>query len=1153
MSPRPADHLPADNQAREHALDITASFCVQAPAGSGKTELLTQRLLKLLAHVQQPEEILAFTFTRKAAAEMRERLLQNLAAAVAFRLLSPAGREQMPLHKRHTLELASAVLAQDEQQGWQLLQNPQRLRLNTIDSFTGWLSAQLPLSANLGARAVISTDMQAVFAEAIRTTLGMLEDRNAAATALQQLLPHLQNNLQTAQTLLQALLLKRDQWLPLVKQLELEPAGARAVMEATLRDMVASQLAAAATLLAPFRAALLELTDFAAGNLGAQPAHPLHSFAALAALPPAIATAEAVAQWRTLTDFLLPGSLEGFRSPKGLQARHGFPGQKEAKGKEQQEQFKAMKVAFGALCGQLEAAGCLPVLQMLARMPTPAYSEYQWEVLDALCTLLPVLAAQLNVAMQRKGTVDHTETSLAALRALGEDDEPTDLALRLDYRIRHILVDEFQDTSSMQFHLLEKLTAGWQQGDGRTLFIVGDGMQSCYAFRNAKVSLFLKARNEGIGSVRLQPLDLAVNFRSDSSVVNWVNAVFSQAFPRIDDLPRGGVRYSHSTARSATALTPGVHCRLWLQNDETPFPAATLREHEAREIALLCRQLQEANPQHSIAVLVRSRSHLRELVPALRTLGLRWNASKIDRLLSYPDIGDLFTLLRALLSLADRTAWLALLRTPFIGLPLADIHRLASHAQLHEQSLWSTLRQHAEVPGLSADANTRLQRVLPHLEQARSRRQHQPLRQVLEALWIGLGGPACLASAALLPNVAAFLGLVEQHARNDDITDIHALEEALDSTYGSAGDPAVNLELMTIHNAKGLEFDHVILPGLERKPRSNSKELLLWHEHLDSANRSRPLLGLLPEKGQPDDPLYDYLRFEHELRDALEATRLLYIAVTRAIRSAWLFGTVTADTEGLYAPSTSLLHQILPALHGDPETLQVSIETPEAAVTAPADTAPERLETQALRRLPTAWQPPPLTALWPPPGAPVADEPLHQNLLARTCGELVHMGLKLVVERGPAWLDGMAAPPAWRKALAPLCADAAMLDASLAAVRAQLRQCVSDSNLAWLFNGRQQQDACELALVDFSGHSREGYRRDFVIDRTFIDQDGCRWIIDYKSGAPGVEQPLAVFLQEQSSRYRQQLLDYASLFRHQPQPLKLALLFTAIPLLHVLA
>jgi ATP-dependent exoDNAse (exonuclease V) beta subunit len=1139
-------YRPGDSTERERALDITGSFCVQAPAGSGKTELLTQRLLKLLAHVQQPEDILAFTFTRKAAAEMRERLLQSLHEARELGGKPSSAWDELQAHKRSTLQLAAAVLEQNERQGWQLLQNSQRLRVNTIDSFTAWLSAQLPLSASLGARAVITTDMEPVFAAAIRATLAQLESATPVSAALQQLLPHLQNNLQTAEKLLQKLLEQRDQWLPLVKALEQEPSGARTVLEATLRDMLETQLRDTSALLAPFQSELCALLAFAAGNLQEQPEHELHLLTVVGSLPGT--DAKSVASWRILTRFLLRASLDGFRSAKGLQNRHGFPGQKEAKGKEQQATFKAMKEAFGDLCTRLQEAGCLPMLQMVARLPDPHYSANQWQVLNALCALLPVLAAQLNVAMQDKGVVDHTETSLAALRALGGDEEPTDLALRLDYRIRHILVDEFQDTSSLQFHLLEKLTLGWESGDGRTLFIVGDGMQSCYAFRNAKVSLFLKARNEGIGTVKLQPLDLQVNFRSDSSVVHWVNTVFSQAFPRIDDLARGGVRYSHSEARSPEPLTPGVHAHLWVDAADTTSDSATRQQLEAATIAQLCQRLQQEDPEQSIAVLVRSRGHLRELVPALRAQGLRWNASKIDRLLSYPDITDLFTLLRALLSIADSTAWLALLRTPFVGLALADLHALAIHSQAQQQSLWSTLQQHEAVTALGADARARLQRCVPLLQEARKRRQLQPLREVLEALWIALGGPATLQSPALLPNVASFFALVEQHAQQGDIPDIHSLEAALDKTYGSAVDAAVKLQLMTIHNAKGLEFDVVLIPGLERLPRANGKDLLLWHEHLDSHNRSRPLLGLLPEKGQPEDPLYDYLRFEHAQRDALEATRLLYIAVTRAAKAAWLFGYVKEGKDGLKAASSSLLQQILPALDAQRETLQLRLEP--LPTVAPATGKPEfvRIATQALRRLPGTWQAAPERPLWPAPAPAVEDDPLHQQLLARSIGELVHLGLKQIVERGADRLLHEADPPLWRRTLAPLCQDAAALNAALGSVREQLRKCVQSPELGWLFRGKQRDDACELALVTW----RNGYRCDFVIDRTFIDANGTRWIIDYKSATPGKEQSLAAFVQEQSARYRPQLLDYAALFQDRAQPLKLALLLTALPALHLL-
>lgn len=1140
MSYRPGDH-----SQRAQALDINSSFCVQAPAGSGKTELLTQRLLRLLANVEQPEEILAFTFTRKAAAEMRDRLLSSLHEAARLRSDSTTDWHALEDHKRLTLQLAAAVLEWDARQGWQLLQNSQRLRLTTIDSFTSWLSAQLPLSANLGARAVITTDMKQVFSEAIRSTLGMLENPGPVSAALQQLLPHLQNNLQTAETLLQRLLQQRDQWLPLVAALEQDGTAARSLLESTLRELVEARLREVTALLVPHKQDLLALLTFAVGNLQDQPEHELHRVDTTE-LPGTAATH--VADWRGVARFLLLASLEGFRSAKGLQAKHGFPGQKEASGKEQQEHFKVMKAAFGTLCDNLRDAGCLPQMQMLARLPDARYVESQWQVLNALCTLLPVLAAQLNVAMQSNGVVDHTETSLAALRALGDSDGPTDLALRLDYRIRHILIDEFQDTSSMQFHLIEKLTYGWEPGDGRTLFIVGDGMQSCYAFRNAKVGLFLKARVEGIGSVRPAALDLRVNFRSDSSVVRWVNTVFSQSFPRLDDLARGGVRYSSSEARFLAPLTPGVHAHLWVEASDATTDSEARHQLEATAIAQLCRRLQQEDPAQSIAVLVRSRSHLRELVPALRAEGMRWNASKIDRLLSYPDIADLFTLLRALLSIADSTAWLAILRTPFIGLQLADVHALSIHAQGSGQSLWSTLQQHDDVAALSDDAQARLRRCVPVLQAARRQRQLQPLRQVLEILWIALGGPACLQNAALLPNIATFFNLVEQHAQHGDVADIHALEEVLEGTYGSAVDDSVKLQLMTIHNAKGLEFDVVLVPGLERLPRASDKELLLWHEHLDAANRSRPLLALLPGKSQPDDMLYDYLRFEHEQRDLLESTRLLYIAVTRAVRAAWLFGYVkTSKDGGLKAPASSLLQRILPALEAGVTDLQVQLE-PLQAGAPPLQTGYTQLATQPLRRLPVHWHSPVSNTLWPPPAAPVADEPLHEQLLARSVGELVHLGLKHCVERGHEWLKQDAEPPLWRRTLAPLCADAVALDTALASIRAQLRACVESPELGWLFKGRMREDTCELALVSYAN----GYRRDHVVDRTFIDADGTRWIIDYKSSTPGKGQGLASFVNEQSALYRQQLLDYAALFARPGQTLKLALLFTMLPALHVL-
>ena len=121
-----------DIEARERALDPGASFIVQAPAGSGKTELLTQRYLRLLSTVESPEQILAITFTRKAAAEMRSRVLQALADA--------AGPPPDSAHKRSSWELARTARAADEQRQWRLAEHPARLRIQTIDALNASLA-----------------------------------------------------------------------------------------------------------------------------------------------------------------------------------------------------------------------------------------------------------------------------------------------------------------------------------------------------------------------------------------------------------------------------------------------------------------------------------------------------------------------------------------------------------------------------------------------------------------------------------------------------------------------------------------------------------------------------------------------------------------------------------------------------------------------------------------------------------------------------------------------------------------------------------------------------------------------------------------------------------------------------------------------------
>ncbi len=159
------------------------------------------------------------------------------------------------------------------------------------------------------------------------------------------------------------------------------------------------------------------------------------------------------------------------------------------------QEIKRRAGLAAAELGECDAAREL--LHAVRSLPPPGYDADEWRVLLAQFRVLRLAVAELEVEFAAQGAADYPRFAAAARQALGSPEAPTDTALALDAELRHVLVDEFQDTSEAQVKLLEALTAGWQRGDGRTLFLVGDPMQSIYRFRNAEVGLFLDIRDAG--------------------------------------------------------------------------------------------------------------------------------------------------------------------------------------------------------------------------------------------------------------------------------------------------------------------------------------------------------------------------------------------------------------------------------------------------------------------------------------------------------------------------------------------------------------------------------------------------------------------------------------------------------------------------------
>ncbi len=684
----PVNRLAEDEAARARALEV-ASFIVEAPAGAGKTELLTQRFLRLLAVVDHPEEVLALTFTNKAATEMRDRILGSL---------ERAARGEMPeqAHKQLTFGLARQVLAHDTERGWGLLGHPGRLRITTLDALCASLARQMPYLSRFGAQPGVTEDADAHYATASRRTLEMVEAGTPDAEVVAAALAFMDNNAGRLEKLLITMLGRRDQWLHHAARIE---SGAmKGEVEAGFAALIERDLATVAGLLdRRIQSLLMPLARFAAANV---PGVLDPIFAWNSPLTAAIAD---LAQWQAVAGLLLTGS---GTLRKTVDKRLGFPADKEFA-----DQKKAMLELLAELRG---VAGLEAALAMLVKLPRPELSDGEWATVECFSRLLRLAAGQLWLAFQEAGEVDFIEIAARAGLALGDDEAPTDLAQALDYRIRHLLVDEFQDTSPSQVGLIEKLTRGWMPDDGRTLFVVGDPMQSIYRFRKADVGLFLRVRERGIGDIRLAHLRLFRNNRSYPGIVDWVNAAFPTIFPAADSPEAGAVRYAESAATRPARARTAASTSIRSSSAKAPIPLAK----KPAACSPSSSQARREAPDERIAVLVRARSHLDALVAEIRRSApeLRFQAVDIEGLDGRQHVQDLLTLFRALHHRADRVHWLALLRAPWCGLKLADLHALAADDK--KSTIWQLMQDEARIARLSEDGQQRLKHVRDVLQPA---------------------------------------------------------------------------------------------------------------------------------------------------------------------------------------------------------------------------------------------------------------------------------------------------------------------------------------------------------------------------------------------------------------------------------------------------
>jgi ATP-dependent exoDNAse (exonuclease V) beta subunit len=1083
--------LPSDHAVRESVLDLSKSWIIRAPAGSGKTDVLVKFYLTALTRVNRPEEICFNTFTNLAINEARQRIIEALRRA-----MDPVPPESA--HERQTWELAREVLDVDKQHGWGLLQHPNRLFVTTIDGLSASIASQTPVMSGFGGPTQVDETPDHLYRLAIRDLFASIEDSDVDPRfieALEVLLNVAENRIDAIESMLIDMLKTRDQWLGVLH--DQDAMGMEAVLDGTITD----KLHDVGNVLGTYKENILAV--YQASD------HPMHDACRTLTHWPS-PSADTLEEWRALLIPLL--TKEGhFRAR--ITKTQGFEPKKEA--------TILVKELLQSLRADDRVAEIERTLQQMLILPAAHYPASLHDYKVALANVLDLLVAHLRVVFEKHGKVDFIEVALRASAALGVGDQVNDTLLKLDYNIRYILVDEWQDVSLSQFNLIKKITSGWESGDGRAIVFVGDQQQSIYSFRDADVGLFLKLwQDQRFGEVPLERATLTTNFRSEKPLVDWFNYTFSEIFPKKADPYDSSVTFSPSTPFHERDDNASVSVY--------GFRAHLEKEAQNEKIIEIIQQAKKTDPDGSIAILVRARSHLQPIIKALREHKIRFVSQDVDPITNKSATSDVLLLIRALWHPYDRTAWVALLRAPFVGLSWEAIHQLCKH---HPHTALIELMSDKTIQlSLDIENQARVTRFLEvHEKLFTDPELSSTLYLRVKTLWTLLGGPACVTPIEHHDVQTIFL-LLQQQCLGGEIENMDRFLRQTQALYASPEQGDV--QLMTIHKAKGLEFDTVIIPSLEKQARADDP-MLLYHRELPHGYLIAPNVKHYDQKDEASERLYQYMQTLKKQMQYQESMRNLYVAITRPRKALHLTALIKEKDGDLVAPAkSSFLGMLWPVvkdsliMNDQPDTQTFTFAptlTPPMAPRLPAD--------WCYPDIPVSFKPKRDVAALPSElviqGESEFKAARGDEITAPLIGTMYHAFMEKIS------LDGLAA---WspdrvhekRSSILSGCRRLGMPEPHVEGAAEHIMQLViatlTSKTGQWILANHEHAKS-EWPLSGFIDKQWESA----VIDRSFVE-DGIRWIIDYKTSGDGVKpEDKDRFIDIESQKYTAQLRRYKKL------------------------
>ena len=956
---RPPESVPRAYEANGEAVDArlfiqvacdpARSVVVEACAGSGKTWLLVARMLRLLLAGAEPSELLAITFTRKAAQEMRERLMQLLHDIA---LLPESGARTLLLERGVAEHELPRLLPLARSLYERVLSSPQNLSIDTFHSWFARLLQIAPLASGVPhgymlteASGELMTDAYSRFMQALN------DDGNEAVRGALLSLYDMVGDW-NARKLLDAFVDKRAEWWAVTQ-------GGQDLPLAWLRELCGDDGEHDARLMLWHDDALLARLRNIAWLLGRGAKRNQERAVCIESLLTAGASIDGFAQ-------LLMQFRDDKGAPRGNDHRRG-------------KLLAAIEENLGADGASAFEPEFNAVGDALLQLQRRSHERQVLALNEALFVVGAAYLEHYQAVKVEQRVFDFSDLEWHAYRLLANEEHAAYLQSRLDARYRHILLDEFQDTNPLQWSIVRGwLNAYGDDAQAPSVFVVGDPKQSIYRFRRAEPRVFTAARDM-LAALGADVLRTNQTRRNATAIIDMLNAGFSANriySPQTTLAVQAGAVWRLPLVRAQDSAP--VASSVFVLRDPLTTPrdeqedARRLDEGRAVAQAILRarRSLSEAGAPEAkwsdVMLLVKKRSYLTAYESALRETGIPFISDKRGGLLESLEVADLVALLSFLITPGDNRALAHVLKSPIFGAADDDLIVLAQRA---ETTWWMRLQALA-ADGASASLNRAATLLLRWLSEA----PHLPVHDLLDlilhqgqlvARYAQAAQPAM--RAQVVGNIEAFTEL----ALNLDAGRYPSLPKFIDALQRlrngadsdapdeAAVDAAVDaVRILTIHSAKGLEARIVVLVDANHSEpaRDDSGILCDWPQDADAPTHFS-CFGRKQERGAARDALFDA---EEQFRQQ-EDWNLLYVAATRAkdiLIVSGVAGTRNALPDGSVEGSWYQRLLAVPEMEAHASN-DASIDRPPAQTTfdiaifdppllAPSETLPPPLRSQAI-------------------------------------------------------------------------------------------------------------------------------------------------------------------------------------------------------------